>query len=617
MNYSQHARPGYFATEPEKIPPGFTSSAAWNVIGASDADHGANSLDDDLRDDGHQDEGHGVGGSVADHRGLGIRLAGDGAQGRGGGHAAADAAQAFQNVHLEDFHADKVAGEHARAGDDDAHHKDGRAVGGHRVHQVRAALDARVCQEEDQAEVLKKQACGARDVPHNGPQAAEVAEEQGDDQRTAGNSQRNAHSVAQAEVDQPQNDAEGQAESQGKEVRLIHVLAAVSDFFPVFGEVFRRTDDGEHVVSFQRCVARGDKGEPQPGDAGDDDAVRAEGFQLAELASRIVLVGQDHLAAFLLGVHGIGVFTGFPQERDVVRHGIAVAYDEDFRPFSEGVFRRQGHQPAVAHHAGYHAVQAVQQLAVRNVLAEQVGLVDAHQAGNDAGFLLGVHGPGLLVQVKVQQARQELNEQNHAYDPERIGNAVADADAAAGSPGQAFRGGRKRRSAGAGPRKDAGGNTRRHIEPDAAQAGEQGGNAHNYGGHHGQFAALLGDGGKEAVACAQPHAVHEERQAKLPHSIGNGQPVVAGGKRHEEHAGKAEVEAVYFNAAKGDAEEDDSEKDQGVVVEQDVEHVGRYQFLPLPRSKLRNWTGREDESTLLRSNGRSGVGRELSVCVVW
>ena len=108
------------------------------------------------------------------------------------------------------------------------------------------------------------------------------------------------------------------------------------------------------------------------------------------------------------------------------------------------------------------------------------------------------------MQVKVQQARQELNEQNHAYDPERIGDAVANADAAAGSPGQAFRGGRKRRSAGAGPRKDAGGNTRRHIEPDAAQAGEQGGNAHNYGGHHGQFAALLGDGGKEAVACAQP-----------------------------------------------------------------------------------------------------------------
>lgn len=87
------------------------------------ANHTADGLDDDLRDDSHQDEGHGVGGSVADHRGLGIRLAGDGAQGRGGGHAAADAAQAFQNVHLEDFHADKVAGEHARAGDDDAHHK--------------------------------------------------------------------------------------------------------------------------------------------------------------------------------------------------------------------------------------------------------------------------------------------------------------------------------------------------------------------------------------------------------------------------------------------------------------------------------------------------------------
>ena len=477
MNYSQYVRSGCFATEPEKIPPGFTSSAAWNVIGASDADHGTNSLDDDLRDDGHQDESHGVGGGVADHRGLGIRFAGDGAQGRSGGHAAADAAQAFKNVHLEDFHADKVAGEHARAGDDNAHHKDGHAVGGYRVHQVRPALDARIRQEEDQAEVLKKQARGAWDVPHNGAQAAEVAEEQGDDQRTAGNSQRNAHAVAQAEVDQPQNDAEGQAESQGKEVRLIHVLAAVSDFFPVFGEVFRRTDDGEHVVSFQRRVARGDKGEPQPGDAGDDDAVRTEGFQVAELASRIVLVGQDQLAAFLLGVHGVGVFTGFPQERDVVRHGIAVAYDEDFRPFPEGVFRRQRHQPAVAHHAGHHAVQAVQQLAVRNVLAEQVGLVDADQAGNDAGFLLGVHGPGLLVQVKVQQARQELDEQNHAHDPERIGDAVADADAAAGGSGQAFRGGRKSRGAGAGPREDAGGNTRGHIEPDAAQAGEQSGNA--------------------------------------------------------------------------------------------------------------------------------------------
>lgn len=78
------------------------------------ANHTADGLDDDLRDDSHQDEGHGVGGSVADHRGLGIRLAGDGAQGRGGGHAAADAAQAFQNVHLEDFHADKVAGERPR-----------------------------------------------------------------------------------------------------------------------------------------------------------------------------------------------------------------------------------------------------------------------------------------------------------------------------------------------------------------------------------------------------------------------------------------------------------------------------------------------------------------------
>ena len=67
------------------------------------------------------------------------------------------------------------------------------------VHQVRAALDARVCQEEDQAEVLKKQACGARDVPHNGPRRPKWPRSRATISWTAGNSQRNAHSVAQAE----------------------------------------------------------------------------------------------------------------------------------------------------------------------------------------------------------------------------------------------------------------------------------------------------------------------------------------------------------------------------------------------------------------------------------
>lgn len=67
------------------------------------ANHTADGLDDDLRDDSHQDEGHGVGGSVADHRGLGIRLAGDGAQGRGGGHAAADAARHSRMFILKTF----------------------------------------------------------------------------------------------------------------------------------------------------------------------------------------------------------------------------------------------------------------------------------------------------------------------------------------------------------------------------------------------------------------------------------------------------------------------------------------------------------------------------------
>ena len=91
-------------------------------------------------------------------------------------------------------------------------------------------------------------------------------------------------------------------------------------------------------------------------------------------------------------------------------HGVAVAYDEDFRSFPERVFRSQGHQPVVANHAGDHAVQAVQQLAVRNVLAYQVGLCDADKAGNDADLLPGMHGFGLFVEVKAQQARQKLDE---------------------------------------------------------------------------------------------------------------------------------------------------------------------------------------------------------------
>lgn len=344
-----------------------------------DAHHSADGLDDDLGDDGHQDEGHGVGGGIADHGSLGVRLAGDGAQGRGGGHAAADAAQAFQDVHLEDLHAHEVAGEHAGARDDNAHDEDGRSVRRHGADQVRAALDAGVRQEEDQPQVLQEKAGGARDVAHDGAQPPEVAKQQGDDQRAARNPQGDAHAVAEAEVDQPQDDAQGKAEAQGKQVRLVHVLAAVADFVSVFGEVFRGTHHGQHVIAFQRGVPRRDEGEAQAGDAGDDHAVRAQGFQFAKLAAGVIFVRQDQFAALLLGVHGVGVVAYFPQEGDIVRHGVAVADDEDFRSLPERVFRRQGHQPVVAHHAGHHAVQAVQQLAVRNVLADQVGLRDAYQ----------------------------------------------------------------------------------------------------------------------------------------------------------------------------------------------------------------------------------------------
>ena len=266
-----------------------------------------------------------------------------------------------------------------------------------------------------------------------------MAEQQGDDKGASCNAQGDARAVAEAEVDQAQNDAQGEAEAQGEQVRLVHVLAAVADFVPVFGKVFRRTDHSQHVVAFQRGFPRGDEGEAQAGNAGDNDAVRAQGFQVAELVPGIVLVCQNQFAALLLGVHGVGIVAYLPQKGDVVRHGVAVAHNEDFRSFPERVFRRQGHQPVVANHAGDHAVQTVQQLAVRNVLAYQVGLCDADKAGNDADFLPGMHGFGLLVEVKAQQARQELDEKDHAHHAERIGDAVTDADAASGGSRQAFR----------------------------------------------------------------------------------------------------------------------------------------------------------------------------------
>ena len=81
---------------------------------------------------------------------------------------------------------------------------------------------------------------------------------------------------------------------------------------------------------------------------------------------------------------------------------------------------------------------------------------------------------------------------------------------------------------------------------------------------------LFGDGGEEAVARAEAHAVYKERQTQLPYAVGNGQAVVAGGQRHEKNAGKAQVQSVYFNAAESDAEKDDSEENQGVVLEQDM-----------------------------------------------
>ena len=246
----------------------------------------------------------------------------------------------------------------------------------------------------------------------------------------------------------------------------------MADFVPVFGKVFRRTDHSQHVVAFQRGFPRGDEGEAQAGNAGDNDAVRAQGFQVAELVPGIVLVCQNQFAALLLGVHGVGIVAYFPQKGDVVGHGVAVAHDEDFRSFPERVFRSQGHQPVVANHAGDHAVQAVQQLAVRNVLAYQVGLCDADKAGNDADLLFGMHGFGLFVEVKVQQARQKLDEKDHAHHAERIGDAVTDADAASGGSRQAFRGGRQRRGAGACAGKDAGRDSRGNFEPDAEEAGE-------------------------------------------------------------------------------------------------------------------------------------------------
>ena len=168
------------------------------------------------------------------------------------------------------------------------------------------------------------------------------------------------------------------------------------------------------------------------------------------------------------------------------------------------------------------------------------------------------------VQVKVQQARQELNEQNHAYDPERIGDAVANADAAAGSPGQAFRGGRSAGVLVQAPAK----------MPEEIPAGTLNQMPHRQVNRAetptitaditASLLPCLAMAEKEAVACAQPHAVHEERQAKLPPLHWEWPAGRPAAKRHEKHFGKAEGLRPYiFNAAQGDAEEDDSEKDQG------------------------------------------------------
>ena len=108
---------------------------------------------------------------------------------------------------LKAFHAHEVTGEHAGAGDDDAHDEDGRAVGGYRIHQVRSALDAGVSQEEDQPQILQKKAGGAWDIADDGAQTSEVAEQQGDDKGASRNAQGDARAVAEAEVDQAQNDA--------------------------------------------------------------------------------------------------------------------------------------------------------------------------------------------------------------------------------------------------------------------------------------------------------------------------------------------------------------------------------------------------------------------------
>lgn len=85
----------------------------------------------------------------------------------------------------------------------------------------------------------------------------------------------------------------------------------------------------------------------------------------------------------------------------------------------------------------------------------------------------------------------------------------------------------------------------------------------NHRRHDSQFAALFGDGGEEAVARAEAHAVYKERQTQPPYAVGNGQAVGIGGQRHEKNAGKAQVQSVYFNAAESDAEKDDSEENQG------------------------------------------------------
>ena len=265
--------------------------------------------------------------------------------------------------------------------------------------------------------------------PQNGAGLSDGAEQEGHHEDASRQSRRERQTVREGDVQLAEEHAQHDAQGDGKEVGVGQLLVVIAQqACHAFDAVFL-AHHHQLVAELQRQVGRGGEVDTASADAGDGTAEVLHQVEVAQLFVYHILLGEQqgfnllHVYEWQFAFFALAHEDGKLVQGIFAAHGLyAVSLVQDGLGGGDGylLIVLMARDDGTGHGARIDLHQAA---------AEDGGVGHAEQAGCQfrelaAAFLL--QPARLLVEVDAHDTGQQLDEENHADNAERIGNTVSD-----------------------------------------------------------------------------------------------------------------------------------------------------------------------------------------------